>query len=159
MIFKPARSIYRSFLSSAIPIHAGPGRFVSPFKLEDLKIYKSELRSYRFLFLHLRAPAVCAFVFLSCLSFSNLPAIRNSARQKQTLSSMPWVLSRTPSAPTTLSPVGLYPLSLLSPPFSLATSPPTHLCFFRYNPFIQPLFLASWLHSKRCCLVYEQHVQ
>lgn len=66
-------------------------------------IHKNKLRCYRSPFLHLRAPAVCAFVFLSCLSFSNLPAIRNSTSQKQTLSSATWVLSRTPSASTTLS--------------------------------------------------------
>lgn len=100
-------------------------------------------------------PPVGAFVFLNCLSFSNLPAIRNSARQKQTLSSALRALSRTASPPTTLSrwfvlsrtcneSTYTLPLFRRDPPY---IPPP--------SPSLNPLRL----HSKRCCSVHEQHVQ
>lgn len=63
--------------------------------------------------------------FWAVCPFRTFRQLGNSARQKQTLSSVPWVLSRTPSAPTTLS------RSLLSLPTTQSTYT---LPFFRCNP-------------------------
>lgn len=124
-------------LSSTRRSPCPPARVVRKPK-EDLKIYKSELRSYRFLFLHLRAPAVCAFVFLSCLSFSNLPAIGEQCASE---------------ADPFIRAVGIIAHAICTyNPFPLPPLPPYHAVHLHTSVFpVQPFFHPVRVRSKRCC--------